>query len=174
MTLLSMERKESEVAQLCPTLWPHGLLPTRLLHPQNFPGKSTGVGCRFLLQEIFPTQGLNPGLLLCGQMLYCLSHQGSLKYWRWSEGKKWIGKYIETGKSYWEKLSYNGGNTKFGQGYRVLLWILNHTDLTFIILVVDTILTVIIMESSWNFSVPKLYSLYHLVFFLLFDTILVS
>ena len=24
---------------------PHGLLPTRLLHPWNFPGKSTGVGC---------------------------------------------------------------------------------------------------------------------------------
>ena len=35
------------------------------LPPWDFPGKSTGVGCHFLLQEIFPTQGLNPGLLHC-------------------------------------------------------------------------------------------------------------
>ena len=32
--------------------WPHGLQPTRLLRPWNFPGKSTGVGCHCLLQEI--------------------------------------------------------------------------------------------------------------------------
>ena len=31
----------------------------------------------FLLQGIFPTQESNPGLLHCGQPLYCLSHQGS-------------------------------------------------------------------------------------------------
>ena len=29
----------------------------------GFPGKNTGVGCHFLLQGLFPTQGLNPGLL---------------------------------------------------------------------------------------------------------------
>ena len=28
---------------------PHGLQPTRLLHPWDFPGKNTGVGCHFLL-----------------------------------------------------------------------------------------------------------------------------
>ena len=56
---------------------PHGLQPTRLLHPWNFPGKSTGVGCHFLLQEIFPTQESNLGLPHCRQMLYHLSHQGS-------------------------------------------------------------------------------------------------
>ena len=39
--------------------------------------RNTGVGCHFLLQEIFPTQGLNPGLPHCRQTLYCLSHQGS-------------------------------------------------------------------------------------------------
>ena len=33
---------------------------TRLLHPWDFPGKSTRVGCHFLLQGIFPTQGSNP------------------------------------------------------------------------------------------------------------------
>ena len=31
--------------------WPHGLQPTRLLHPWDFPGKSTGVGCHRLLQS---------------------------------------------------------------------------------------------------------------------------
>ena len=38
---------------------------------------NTGVGCHFLLQGIFPTQGSNPGLSHCRQMLYCLSYQGS-------------------------------------------------------------------------------------------------
>ena len=54
------------------------LYPTRLLCPWDSPGKSTGVGCHFLLQGIFLTQGSNPGLLHCRQMLYLLSHQGSL------------------------------------------------------------------------------------------------
>ena len=61
------------------SLWPHGLSPTSLFHPCNFPGKTTGVGCHFLLQGIVPIQGLNPGLLHCRQVLYHLSHQGSLK-----------------------------------------------------------------------------------------------
>ena len=42
------------------SLQPYGPQPTRLLCPWNFPGKSTGVGCHFLLQGIFLTQGLNP------------------------------------------------------------------------------------------------------------------
>ena len=42
-------KSESEVAQSCPTLRPHGLQPTRLLRPWDFPGKSTGVGCHCLL-----------------------------------------------------------------------------------------------------------------------------
>ena len=44
------------------------------------PGKNTEVGCSALHQGIFPTQGLNPGLLHCRQILYYLSHQGSLLY----------------------------------------------------------------------------------------------
>ena len=59
------------------SLRPHGLQPTRLLRPWDSLGKNTGVGCHFLLQEIFPTQGLNPGLPHCRQTLYHLSHQGS-------------------------------------------------------------------------------------------------
>ena len=50
---------------------------TRLLCPWNFPGKDTAVGSHFLLQELFPTQGSNPGLLHCRQILYHLSHQAS-------------------------------------------------------------------------------------------------
>ena len=45
-------------------LRPHGLQPTRLLCPWVSPGKNTGVGCHFLLQGIFLTQGLNLHLLL--------------------------------------------------------------------------------------------------------------
>ena len=44
-------------------------VPPRLLCPLNSPGKSTGVGCHALLQGIFPTQGLNPGLPHRGQAL---------------------------------------------------------------------------------------------------------
>ena len=58
------------------SLWPHGLQPTRLLHPWNFLGENTGVGCHFLLQGIFPIQGSNPDLPHCRQTLYCLNHQG--------------------------------------------------------------------------------------------------
>ena len=42
-----------------------------------FPGKNTGVGWHFLLQGIFPTQELNPGLLHYRQILYRLSYEGS-------------------------------------------------------------------------------------------------
>ena len=70
------EVKWSEVAQLCLTLC--NPMDTRLLGPWDFLGKSTGVGCNFLLQVIFPTQGSNPGLPHCIQTLYRLSHQGSL------------------------------------------------------------------------------------------------
>ena len=50
----------------------------KLLHPWDFQDKSTGVGCHFLLQGIFPTQGSNPGLSHCRQTLYRLSRQGNL------------------------------------------------------------------------------------------------
>ena len=49
----------------------------KVLCPWGFPGKSTGVGCHFLRQGIFPTQGSISGLLHCRQTLYRLSLQGS-------------------------------------------------------------------------------------------------
>ena len=71
-------KSESEVAQSCPTLCNamDCSLPDSSC-PWDSPGKNTGVGCHFLLQGSFPTQGLNPGPLHCRQILYQLSHQGS-------------------------------------------------------------------------------------------------
>ena len=45
--------------------------------PWSFPGKNTGLGCHFVLQEIFLTQRLNLCLLHCRHILYHLIHQGS-------------------------------------------------------------------------------------------------
>ena len=50
----------------------------------NSPGFNTGVGNLSLFQEIFPTQGLNPGLPHCRWILYQLSHQGSPDSWEWA------------------------------------------------------------------------------------------
>ena len=58
---------ESEVAQSYPTLC--NSMDTRLLCPWDFLDKSTGVGCHFLLQGIFPTQGSNPGVPHCRHAL---------------------------------------------------------------------------------------------------------
>ena len=74
--MLAPALSESEVAQSCPTLCDpmdcslpgssvHGIFQAMVLD------------CHFLLQGIFPTQGLNPGLPHCRQTLYRLSHQGS-------------------------------------------------------------------------------------------------
>ena len=48
-----------------------------LLCPWSFPGKNTGVGCHFLLHEIFPIQGLNSHLLYWEVDSLPLNHQGS-------------------------------------------------------------------------------------------------
>ena len=55
--------------QPCPALRPHGLQPARLLCQWGFPGRdAAGVGCRALLQGIFPAQGLHtvPLIVLTG------------------------------------------------------------------------------------------------------------
>ena len=49
-----------------------------LYSPWNSPGQNAGVGSLSLLQGIFPTQGSNTGLPHCRQILYQLSHKGSL------------------------------------------------------------------------------------------------
>ena len=52
----------------------------KILCPWDFPGKNTGNGCHFLLQGLFPTQGLNSDTPNCRQILYCLNHQKSLSF----------------------------------------------------------------------------------------------
>ena len=59
-------------------LRPHGLYS-----PWNSSVQNTGVGSLSLLQRIFPTQGSNPGLLHCRQILYQLSHQVSPRKLEW-------------------------------------------------------------------------------------------
>ena len=49
----------------------------------NSPGKNTGVGCRALLQRIFPTKRSNLGLLHCRWILYHLSYHGSPSILEW-------------------------------------------------------------------------------------------
>ena len=51
--------------------------------PWNFLGQDTGVGSLSFRQGIFPTQGSNPGLPRCGQILYQLSHKGSPRILEW-------------------------------------------------------------------------------------------
>ena len=66
------EQSESEGhSVVSDSLWRHGLYS-----PWNSPGQNTGGGGLSLLQGIVPTQGSNPGLPNCRQILYQLSHKG--------------------------------------------------------------------------------------------------
>ena len=65
--------KETEASSvMSDSLRPHGLYSS-----WNSPGQNTGMGSLSLLQRIFSTQGSNPGLPHCRQILYQLSHQRS-------------------------------------------------------------------------------------------------
>ena len=72
-----MEKKSESCSVVSDSLQPHGLYS-----PWNSPGQNTGVGS--LLQGIFPTQGSNPGVPHCRQILYQLSHQGSPRILEWA------------------------------------------------------------------------------------------
>ena len=64
-SVVEVSKSRSVMSQ---SLWPHGLYS-----PWTSPGQNTGVGSLFLLQRIFPTQGSNPGLPHCRQILYQLN-----------------------------------------------------------------------------------------------------
>ena len=68
---LSYEWKWNSLSHVSDSLWPFWPYS-----PWNSLGQSTGVGSLSLLQGIFPTQGSNPGLPHCRQILYQLSHKG--------------------------------------------------------------------------------------------------
>ena len=94
--LFKMKKYESESCSVMyDSLWPHGLYS-----PWNSPSQNTGVGSLSLLQGIFLTQGSNPGLRHCRQILYQLSHKGSPRMLEWvafpfssrsSQPRNWIG-----------------------------------------------------------------------------------
>ena len=71
------DESENESPQLCLTL----------CDPMDCPwyslGQNTEVSSLSFLQEILPTQELNPGLPHCRWILYQLSHQGSLRILEW-------------------------------------------------------------------------------------------
>ena len=72
------------VAQSCPTLCnPMDCSPPGSSVHGDSPGKNTEMGFHVPFQRMFPTQGSNPGLPYCRQILYCLSHQGSLGMLEW-------------------------------------------------------------------------------------------
>ena len=73
------QKTESESCSVVPdSLQSHGLYS-----PWNSSGQNTGVGSLPLLQGIFSTQGLNPGLPNCRWTLYQLSHKGSPRILEW-------------------------------------------------------------------------------------------
>ena len=82
--------RKVKVTHSCPTLWD----PNGLNSPWNSPGQTTGMGSRSLLQGIFPTQGLNPGLPHCRQILYQLSHKGNSRILEWVA-------YHSSSRSFW-------------------------------------------------------------------------
>ena len=69
---LPQESESESHSVVSDSLWPHGLYS-----PWRSPGQNTGGGSLSILQGIFPTQGLNPGLSHCWWILHHLSNQGS-------------------------------------------------------------------------------------------------
>ena len=80
----------------------------------GFSRQECWVDCHFLLQGIFPTQELNPGLLHCRQTLYRLSHQGSRCLWPLYQ--------IVTVNLPWHSLSFSSVNS---------IWLLAHQEYLF-------------------------------------------
>ena len=86
----TIKKPESESCSVVSnSLWPHGLYPMGYSQ-----GWNTGVGSLSPLQGIFPTQGLNPGIPHCRQILYHLSHKRRPRVLKWvvcpfSRGSSW-------------------------------------------------------------------------------------
>ena len=70
---------ESESENESRSVISNSLRPHGLYSPWNSPGKNTGVSSLSLLQGIFPTQGLNPGLWHCSWILYQLACEPQAK-----------------------------------------------------------------------------------------------
>ena len=82
----------------------HGLKPVRLLCPWDSPGKSPGVGCHFLLQGIFLTQGFESGSLaspaLAGRLFTTVPPKAVTKWnepyvWDWKDHQAIVFTYFK-------------------------------------------------------------------------------
>ena len=87
--LISQARESESHSVVSDSLGPHGLY-----FPWNSPGQNTGMCSLSLLQGIFPTQGSNPGLPHCRQILYQLSHKGNPRI------RKWVAYNFTSGSSW--------------------------------------------------------------------------
>ena len=74
----NIENESESLAVVYNSLWLHGLY-----RQWNSPVQNNGVGSHSLLHGIFPTQGLNPGLPCCRQILHQLNHKGSPRILEW-------------------------------------------------------------------------------------------
>ena len=74
---------------MCNSLRSYGLQPARLLCPWDSPGQNPGVGCHSFLQGIFLTQGLNPDLFHCRQILYRATREAQATYQVSINFKRW-------------------------------------------------------------------------------------
>ena len=105
-TTVSKVRESRSV--MSDSLWPHGLYS-----PWNSPGQNTGVGSLSLLQGIFPTQGSNPGLPHCSQILYQLSHKGSTQLSNLGDIHDFSQTFLST--TSWVKPDWNGFEREKGR-----------------------------------------------------------
>ena len=85
MTIFAVKQSES-LSVMSNPLRPYGLYS-----PWNSPGQNPGIHSLSLLQGIFPTQRLNPGLLHCRRILYQLSHYLWREIYKWTE-RNWPSK----------------------------------------------------------------------------------
>ena len=108
------DRKESESESESCSVVSDSLQSHGLQNRWNSLGQNTGVGSLSLFQGIFPTQGLNPGLPHCRQILYQLSHKGSPRTLEWvaypfssgsSRPRNWTGVSCTAGDSLSTELS---------------------------------------------------------------------
>ena len=104
-----------KATQSCPTLCNNHVLYS----PWNSPVQNTGVGSCSLLQVNFSTQGSNPGLLPCRQILYQLSHQKT------SRILEWVAYPFSSGSSWsrnWTRVSCTAGRFSTSWATREFSW----------------------------------------------------
>ena len=125
------------------SLQPHGLYS-----PWNSPGQNTGVGSLSFLQGIYPTQGSNPGLPHCRQILYQLSHKGSPRILEWVA-------YPFSSRSY-QPRNQTGVSCIAGRFFTN--WALREASEPLLVLLIFIILLkeYLQISSLWRYSLPQL------------------